>query len=189
MELTQVGRYRLCFELASGGMATVCLARIGGPHGFEKLVALKRIHPHLVSERRYVEIFLDEARIASGIPHPNVCSVFDLGESEGEYLLAMEYLVGEPLARLFRRAAASPEQRESPLLALKMARIIEEACEGLHAAHESRDANGQPLNVVQRDVSPRNLFMTYSGVVHVVDFGIALGRYIDGLSQVILARR
>ena len=176
VELTQVGRYRLCFELASGGMATVYLARMDGPHGFEKLVALKRIHPHLVSERRYVEMFLDEARIASGITHPNVCTVFDFGESGDEYFLTMEYLVGEPLARLSRRVTASAEQRESPLLPLKMARIIEDACEGLHAAHESKDANGQPLNVVHRDVSPKNLFMTYSGVVQVVDFGIASAR-------------
>jgi len=176
VELTQIGRYRLCFELASGGMATVYLARMDGPHGFEKLVALKRIHPHLVGERRYVEMFLDEARIASGITHPNVCTVFDFGESGGEYFLTMEYLVGEPLARLFRRVAASDEQCESPLLSLKMARIIEEACEGLHAAHESKDASGQPLNVVHRDVSPRNLFMTYSGVVQVMDFGIASAR-------------
>jgi serine/threonine protein kinase len=176
IELTQVGRYRLCYELASGGMATVYLARMDGPHGFEKLVALKRIHPHLVSERRYVEMFLDEARIASGITHPNVCTVFDFGESGGEYFLTMEYLVGEPLARVYRRVAASAEQRESPLLPFRMARIIEEACEGLHAAHESKDANGQPLNVVHRDVSPKNLFMTYSGVVQVVDFGIASAR-------------
>jgi len=176
VELTQVGRYRLCYELASGGMATVYLARIDGPHGFEKLVALKRIHPHLVSERRYVEMFLDEARIASGITHPNVCTVFDFGESGGEYFLTMEYLVGEPLARVFRRVTASAEQRESPLLPFKMARIIEEACEGLHAAHESKDANGELLNVVHRDVSPRNLFMTYSGVIQVVDFGIASAR-------------
>lgn len=176
MELKQLGRYRLCFELASGGMATVYLARMDGPHGFEKLVALKRVHSHLASERRYVDMILDEARIASRITHPNVCSVFDFGESDGEYYLAMEYLVGEPLARLYRRARASAEQRESPLLPLKMARIIEEACEGLHAAHESRDPDGQPLNVVHRDVSPRNLFMTYSGVVQVVDFGIASAR-------------
>lgn len=173
MKLTQLGRYRLCFELASGGMATVYLARMEGPHGFEKIVALKRIHPHLISKHAYVDMFLDEARIASGITHPNVCSVFDFGEADGEYYLAMEYLVGEPLARLCRRAAATPEQRDSPLLHVKMARIIEEACEGLHAAHESRDANRRPLNVVHRDVSPRNLFMTYSGVVQVVDFGIA----------------
>lgn len=176
MELTQLGRYRLCFELASGGMATVYLARMEGPHGFEKIVALKQIHPHLVSERAYVDMFLDEARIASGITHPNVCSVFDFGESNGKYYLAMEYLVGEPLGRLFGRVAANPEQRSSPLHALRCARIIEEACEGLHAAHESTDADHRPLNVVHRDVSPKNLFMTYSGVVQVVDFGIASAR-------------
>lgn len=176
MELTQLGRYRLRYELASGGMATVYLARMDGAEGFEKLVALKRIHPHLVSDQSYVNMFLDEARIASGITHPNVCSVFDFGEFEGEYYLAMEYLVGEPLARLCRRAAADKGQRDSPLLPLKMARIIEEACEGLHAAHESKDASGRPLNVVHRDVTPRNLFMTYSGVVQVVDFGIASAR-------------
>lgn len=173
MELTQLGRYQLCFELASGGMATVYLARMDGPHGFEKIVALKRIHPHLVSDRSYVDMFLDEARIASGITHPNVCSVFDFGEFNGEYYLAMEYLVGESLARLCRRAGASAAQRESPLLPLKVARIVEDACEGLHAAHESKDVKGQSLNVVHRDVSPRNLFITYSGVVQVVDFGIA----------------
>ena len=77
MKLAQLGRYWLCFELASGGMATVYLARMEGAQGFEKIVALKRVHPHLVSERRYIEMFLDEARIASGITHPNVCSVFD----------------------------------------------------------------------------------------------------------------
>ena len=105
MELAQLGRYQLCFELASGGMATVYLARMDGPHGFEKIVALKRIHPHLVRDRSYVDMFLDEARIASGITHPNVCSVFDFGEFNGEYYLAMRsYLVGESLARLCRRA-------------------------------------------------------------------------------------
>jgi serine/threonine-protein kinase len=176
MELTKLGRYRLCYELASGGMATVYLARMEGAQGFEKIVALKRIHPHLVSDRSYVDMFLDEARIASGITHPNVCGVFDFGEVDGEYFLAMEYLVGEPLARLCRRAAADPKQKSSPLHALKSARIIEEACEGLHAAHESKDVAGRPLQVVHRDVSPRNLFMTYGGVVQVVDFGIASAR-------------
>jgi len=173
MELTRLGRYQLCYELASGGMATVYLARMDGIHGFEKIVALKRIHPHLVSDRSYLNMFLDEARIASGITHPNVCSVFDFGEFNGEYYLAMEYLVGEPLARLWRRAGVSPEQRKSLLFPLKVAKVIEEACEGLHAAHESKDTKGQPLNVVHRDVTPRNLFITYSGAVQVVDFGIA----------------
>lgn len=170
----QIGRYQLCFELASGGMASVYLARAdGGAPGFEKLVALKRIHPHLSSETDYVEMFLDEARIASRITHANVCSVFDFGDVDGEYFIAMEYLVGEPLARVQRRVVANAEQRTSPLLPARMARVIAGACEGLHAAHELKDDQGEPLNVVHRDVSAENLFVTYDGVVQVVDFGIA----------------
>ena len=169
----RIGRYKLCFELASGGMASVYLARIDGVSGFEKLVALKRIHRHLAKEKGYVNMFLDEARIASRITHPNVCSVFDFGESDGEHYIAMEYLVGEPLSRLMSRAARDQSHRRSPLLPLRMARIVADACEGLHAAHELKDANGDLLHVVHRDVSPRNLFVTYDGAVQVVDFGIA----------------
>lgn len=172
----RIGRYQLCFELASGGMASVYLARLEGASGFDKLVALKRIHRHLAKEKRYVEMFLDEARIASRITHANVCSVFDFGEADGEYYIAMEYLVGEPLSRLINRVARAPEQRKSPLLPLRMARIIADACEGLHAAHELKDANGELLHVVHRDVSPRNLFVTYDGAVQIVDFGIASAR-------------
>ena len=169
----RIGRYELCFELASGGMASVYLARIDGVSGFEKLVALKRIHRHLAKKKGYVDMFLDEARIASRITHPNVCSVFDFGEADGEHYIAMEYLVGEPLSRLMSRVARDQSQRRSPLLPLRMARIIADACEGLHAAHELKDANGDLLHVVHRDVSPRNLFVTYDGAVQVVDFGIA----------------
>jgi len=172
----RIGRYELCFELASGGMASVYLARADGSPGFQKVVALKRIHPHLAIERDYVEMFLDEARIASRITHPNVCSVFDFGESDGEYFIAMEYLVGEPLSRLHRRIVANAEQRSSPLLLARMARIVAQACEGLHAAHELKDAHGESLHVVHRDVSAENLFVTYDGTTQVVDFGIAHAR-------------
>ena len=175
-EPQRIGRYELCFELASGGMASVYLARIDGVSGFEKLVALKRIHKHLAKEKGYVDMFLDEARIASRITHPNVCSVFDFGEVDGEHYIAMEYLVGEPLSRLMSRAAGDPTHRRSPLLPMRMACIIADACEGLHAAHELKDANGDLLHVVHRDVSPRNLFVTYDGAVQVVDFGIASAR-------------
>ena len=172
----RIGRYELRFELASGGMGSVYLARLDGTAGFEKLVALKRIHPHLAKETDCIEMFLDEAKIASRITHPNVCSVFDFGQADGEYYIAMEYLVGEPLARLYTRVAKVPEQRRSPLLPLRMARIIADACEGLHAAHELKDASGDLLNVVHRDVSPRNLFITYGGAVQLVDFGVASAR-------------
>jgi len=172
----KISRYQLCFELASGGMASVYLARAEGSPGFEKLVALKRIHPHLAEEKDYVEMFLDEARIASRITHANVCSVFDFGEADGEYFIAMEYLVGEPLSRVHRRVVANADQRISPLLPARMARIIAQACEGLHAAHELKDANGDSLHVVHRDVSAENLFVTYDGATQVVDFGIAHAR-------------
>ena len=173
---SRIGRYELCFELASGGMASVHLARAHGDPGFEKLVALKRIHPHLACEPEYVEMFLDEARIASRITHSNVCSVFDFGEADGEYFIAMEYLVGEPLSRVHRRVLADVDQRDSPLLPMRMARIIAQACEGLHAAHELTDADGESLHVVHRDVSAENLFVTYDGATQVVDFGIAHAR-------------
>lgn len=172
----RIGRYELCFELASGGMASVYLARAGGAPGFQKLVALKRIHAHLATEKEYVEMFLDEAHIASRITHANVCSVFDFGEADGEYFIAMEYLVGEPLSRVHRRVVANAEQRSSPLLPSRMARIIAQAAEGLHAAHELKDADGESLNVVHRDVSAENLFVTYDGDTQVVDFGIAHAR-------------
>ena len=172
----KIGRYQLCFELASGGMASVYLARAEGAPGFQKLVALKRIHPHLADEKDYVEMFLDEARIASRITHANVCSVFDFGEAEGEYFIAMEYLVGEPLSRVHRRVVANADQRASTLLPARMARVIAQACEGLHAAHELQDADGESLRVVHRDVSAENLFVTYDGATQVVDFGIAHAR-------------
>ena len=159
-----------------GATTIVYLARAEGSSGFEKLVALKRIHRHLAKEREYVDMFLDEARIASRITHPNVCSVFDFGEVDGDYYIAMEYLLGEPLSRLCAKVGKLPEQRRSPLLPLRMARIIADACEGLHAAHELKDANGDLLHVVHRDVSTRNLFVTYGGAVQVVDFGIASAR-------------
>ena len=93
---TRIGRYRLLYELASGGMGTVYLARASGPTALERLVAVKRMHPHLAKDRSTVRMFLDEARIASLISHPNVCPVFDFGEDEGTYFIAMDYLVGEP---------------------------------------------------------------------------------------------
>ncbi len=172
----RIGRYELRFELASGGMGSVYLARVGGAAGFDKLVAIKRIHPHLAKEKGYVDMFFDEAKITSRITHPNVCTVFDFGEADGEFYLAMEYLVGEPLSRVLSRLARNPEARRDPLLPLHMARIIADASEGLHAAHELKDANGDPLHVVHRDVNPRNLFVTYDGTVQVVDFGVASAR-------------
>ena len=171
----RLGNYRLCLELASGGMASVYLARVEGRTGLHRFVALKRVHPHLANDSTFVEMFLDEARIASLVQHPNVCSVFDFDAIDGEYYLAMEFLFGEPLSAVWRAMARRPlGEARSPSRAALVARIVADACEGLHAAHELRTPSGEPLGVVHRDVSPENIFLTYDGVVKVVDFGIAL---------------
>jgi len=175
----RVGRYDICFELAAGGMATVYLARVDGPGGFRKLVALKCIHPHLVRQSGFVEMFLDEARLASRISHPNVCSVFDFGFADSTYYIAMEMLVGEMAGRVCRVVEQHPTLSPLPAHAGYCGRIIADAAEGLHAAHELRGDDGQPLQVVHRDVSPQNLIITYDGSVKVMDFGIA--RALDQL--------
>jgi serine/threonine-protein kinase len=172
-----LGRYRVVDEIGVGGMASVHLARMDGPGGFQKWVAIKRIHPHLVEDDQFVDMFLDEARIAAGINHANVAQVFDLGKDDNTYWIAMEYLHGEPLREIMRRAEER-KIRISPELA---ARICSDAAEGLHAAHELRGKNGQLLGLVHRDVTPHNLFLTYDGYTKVVDFGIA--KVADRLSQ------
>lgn len=158
-------------------MATVHLARMDGPGGFQKWVAIKRIHPNLVEDDQFVDMFLDEARIAAGINHANVAQVFDLGKDEGTYWIAMEYLHGEPLRELMRRC----EERNQLISVDVAARICADAAEGLHAAHELRGKNGQLLGLVHRDVTPHNLFVTYEGYTKVVDFGIA--KVADRLSE------
>ncbi|MGE0788743.1 MAG: serine/threonine-protein kinase [Sandaracinaceae bacterium] len=167
----RIGRYELHAEIASGGMGRVYLAQARGPGGFAKLVALKTVHPDLAAEPQFVNMFLDEARIASRIDHRNVCQVFDFGESDGRYFIAMEYLIGESVQRvlrlLSRRETREPEDDRIAV------RIVADAAEGLHAAHEVTGEDGQPLDVVHRDVSPQNIFVSYDGGVRVMDFGVA----------------
>ncbi len=169
----QFGRYHLRYEIASGGMASVYLARSKGPAGFDRALAVKRIHPHLAKKKEFVEMFLDEARLSARITHPNVCSVFDFGEVDGTYYMAMEYLVGQPLSSLLRALNAQPAIATSPRWRALAAKIIADACEGLHAAHELTDERGKKLGVIHRDCSPHNIFVTYDGAVKVVDFGVA----------------
>lgn len=170
---TIADRYRVIDRLGAGGMATVYLAAMDGPGGFGKLVAIKRIHPHLAHEARFVEMFLDEARIVSRIDHPNVCSVLDFGQTEDTYYLAMEYIMGENLLSSLRALKGQQAMLGSARWHAFSAFIIAEACEGLHSAHELGDEFGKPLNIVHRDVSPDNIFVSYQGEVRVMDFGIA----------------
>lgn len=154
-------------------MATVYLSKMRLAGGLDRLVALKTIHQHLAKEQTFVDMFLDEARIASQITHPNVCGVYDFGEVGEVYYLAMEYLVGEPLFDVINRIVAARSDDLLQALPYIAARIIADACEGLHAAHDLKSADGRHLGVVHRDVSPQNLFITYEGAVKVVDFGCA----------------
>ncbi len=164
-----LGRYRIVDEIGIGGMASVHLARMDGPGGFQKWVAIKKIHPHLVEDESFVQMFLDEARVAARISHPNVATVFDLGKHEETYWIAMEYLHGEPLREVMRRT----EELGTAMPPEIACRVIADAAEGLHAAHELLGKNGEKLGLVHRDVTPHNLFVTYDGVTKVVDFGIA----------------
>ncbi len=166
----RLGRYDVRHLVASGGMASVSLARLSTAEGFSKWVAIKTIHPHIAIDPRFIRMFLNEATLAARIDHPNVCSVFDFGEAEGEYFLAMEYLHGEALGRVLRRT----ESCHRPGLPVALAvRIIADAARGLHAAHELVLDDGRPAGVVHRDISPQNLFVLYGGMTKVVDFGIA----------------
>jgi eukaryotic-like serine/threonine-protein kinase len=165
----RVDRYELMGEIASGGMATVYLARLTGMGGFQRFVAMKRLHPHLASEKEFVEMFLDEARIAARIHHPNVVPILEVGASTVGYYLVMEYIEGDTLARLLARAA-STGKRLPVSIAL---RIAIDMLSGLHAAHELHDDQNQPVNLVHRDVSPQNVLVGQDGIARITDFGVA----------------
>jgi serine/threonine-protein kinase len=162
------GRYELIHRLGHGGMASVYLGRAIGTAGFERLVAVKVIHPHLANESEFVEMFLDEARIAAKIHHPNVCETLDLGDDDGVFFMVMEYVEGETLSSLVRQLL----KREEKLPITVALQIAADACRGLEAAHSLEDHDGTALNLVHRDVSPHNLLVTMDGRVKVVDFGI-----------------
>jgi serine/threonine-protein kinase len=163
------GKYYLISKLAEGGMAEIFLAKQVGVEGFEKNVVVKRMLSHLSAVPDFVSMFLDEARLASRLAHPNVVQILDLGFEAGCYFIAMEYLAGEDFSTVIRSAAK--RRAYVPLnIALK---VVADAAHGLHYAHEFTDSKGQPLNVVHRDVSPSNIFVTYSGQVKMLDFGIA----------------
>ncbi len=165
----RIAKYEIVGRLAAGGMAEILLARLTGPSGFERAVVVKRILPHLAAEQNFRTMFLDEARIVARIHHPNVVQVQELGQDGDELYLAMEYLEGESTAALLRRLHLQDRRIDLSLGAY----VVAQACAGLHAAHELRGPDGSPLELVHRDVSPQNVFVTYGGEIKVLDFGIA----------------
>lgn len=165
----RLGPYELIERLATGGMAEVYLAKRAGPHGFQKIFALKRILPQLAQDADFVAMFVDEARMCARLCHPNIVQVFDFGEHDGELYMAMEYVDGTTGARLIRAAASRGE--ELPLeVSLHLTLSV---LRGLEYAHAARDDRGKPLRLVHRDVSPGNVLIDRSGAVKLTDFGIA----------------
>ncbi|MCB9598304.1 MAG: serine/threonine protein kinase [Sandaracinaceae bacterium] len=166
----RLGRYEVLTQLASGGMATVYVARRGGVAGFERLVAIKVLHPHLAHDGDFISMFLDEARLAARIHHPNVVATLDISDTEGDgFFLVMDYVEGDHLGHLLRGAAQGGERLPTPVTA----RIVMDALAGLHAAHILTSADGEPLNLVHRDVSPHNILVGADGVARITDFGVA----------------
>lgn len=164
-----IGRWEIQKHLGTGGMATVYLARAKGEAGFEKQVAIKVMHPHLARNERAVEHFLDEAKLAARISHPNVVQILDLGRIGDDFVIVMEYVDGVDLERLLSTArdAGRPVPIEVGL------GIVARICDGLYAAHSATTSDGQPMNLVHRDVKSANVLVSLQGGVKVVDFGIA----------------
>jgi serine/threonine-protein kinase len=164
-----LGRYALYEKIASGGMASVHLGRLLGPVGFARTVAIKRMHPQFAEDPEFVSMFLDEARLAARIRHPNVVPTLDVVSLDGELVLVMEFVQGESLARLIRAAGLRDERMPPAIVASIMVGVLQ----GLHAAHEATSDLGEPLGIVHRDVSPHNVLVGTDGVARVLDFGVA----------------
>lgn len=167
--LRPYGQYVLVRKLAEGGMAEIFLAKLRGTDGFERNVVIKRMLPHLSSIPDFVEMFRDEARLAAKLSHPNIVQIHELGFTDGCYYICMEYLAGEDFSTTVRLAG----RRRQYLPFAVVLRVLIDAARGLHFAHEFTNEAGLPLNIVHRDVSPSNLYLTYQGQVKVLDFGIA----------------
>jgi tetratricopeptide (TPR) repeat protein len=163
------GKYQLLDKIATGGMAELYRAKLTGAEGFEKLIAIKKILPHLSGEGELVKAFIDEAKLAALLQHENIVQIYDFGSMEGEYFIAMEYLFGKDLRTITKKA----NKRGMPLGLENILYITSRICAGLDYSHNLKDLQGKPLNIIHRDVNPQNIFITYQGQVKIIDFGIA----------------
>src|SRR5690606_18723648 len=165
----QQQRYKVIEKIASGGMAEVFRAESAGLEGFKKTVAIKRVLPHLSEKKQFIGMFLDEARVSAQLGHSNCVQVFDIGVGDNTYFIVMEYVDGADLKAIIEYLRQTKGQIPPELACLICVRI----CEGLAYAHELRDADGKPMNIVHRDMSPPNVLVTRHGEVKIVDFGLA----------------
>jgi serine/threonine-protein kinase len=166
----RLGRYEVLARLASGGMAAVYVARALGVAGFERLFAIKVLHPHLAHEQEFITMFLDEARLAARIRHPNVVPTIDISDTgDAGYYLVMDYIEGDHLGALLQKAYKLGSKLPTPIAL----RAMVDALEGLAAAHNLTDENGRRINLVHRDVSPHNIMVSTDGIARLTDFGVA----------------
>ena len=163
------GQYILVERITAGGMAEVFRAKTVGVGGFEKMLAIKRIHPKFSEEEKFIKMMVDEAKITVRLSHVNIAQVFDLGQIDGMYYIAMEYIDGRDLYKLIKRA----HERGRPLPVEAAVFVAHELCAGLDYAHQKKDEHGRPLGIIHRDVSPQNVLISFEGQVKLVDFGIA----------------
>ncbi len=165
----RLGKYTLIKKLAIGGMAEIWLAEQTGPAGFHKQCVIKRILPQLATDQKFVEMFLDEARLAAQLEHPNIVHISDLGHQDGSYFIAMEYIDGADIDYMIERCEQLGVTMPLPIVA----RIISDALNGLDYAHNYTDRDGKPVGLVHRDISPHNILLNRAGVAKIVDFGVA----------------
>ncbi|MFH1532336.1 MAG: protein kinase [Pseudomonadota bacterium] len=170
--LQTLGKYELIEKIGAGGMAEVYLARLKGIEGFQKEVVVKKILPGYARNMSFIRMLVDEAKLTSVLQHPNIVQIFELGSQDNVFYMAMEYVEGKDLLKILAKSA---EKKQRPPVEI-VCHIISEVCKGLHAAHNAMDINGQPLNIIHRDVSPSNIILGRGGHVKIMDFGVAKAR-------------
>src|SRR5262250_812362 len=163
------GKYLLLERISVGGMAEVFQAKSFGVEGFEKIIAIKRILPSMAEDADFIQMFIDEAKIAGQLSHANICQIYELGKIAESHFIAMEYIWGKDLLQMQNRLKKLRQKMPVPMVCTIAAKV----CEGLDYAHRKKDANGRPLAIIHRDVSPQNVLVSYEGEVKLIDFGIA----------------
>ncbi len=174
------GKYYLLERISVGGMAEIFKAKAFGVEGFERLLAVKKILASIAEDESFIEMFIDEAKIAGQLNHPNIAQIFDLGKVDGSYFIALEYISGKDMKTIFERARRVGEEVDIP----QVCHVVMKVCEGLEHAHNKTDSQGRDLNIVHRDISPQNILISYEGEVKIIDFGIAKAQGKTSQTQV-----